>query len=59
MKQNENLEIDFFVGIDMSKDKFDVGVMDKSGVRIGHKKFNNNDLGFEELFTWLSNSLKT
>ncbi len=59
MKQNENSEIDFFVGIDMSKDKFDVGVMDKSGVKIGHKKFKNNDLGFEELFTWLSNSIKT
>lgn len=38
MKVNENLEIDFFVGIDMPKEKFDVGVLDNSGVRIAHKK---------------------
>ena len=59
MKQNENLEIDFFVGIDMSKGKFDVGVLDKSSIKIDHKKFNNNDLGCEELLTWLTSTLNS
>ena len=38
MKQNENLEFDFFIVIDMSQNKFDAGVMYKSDVKIGHKK---------------------
>jgi transposase len=59
MKENENLEIDFFVGIDMSKGKFDVGILDKSGVKVGHKIFNNNDLGCEGLLTWLTETLKS
>lgn len=57
MNENENLEIAFFVGIDMSKVKFDVGVLDKSGNRIAHKKFDNNDVGFEDFMSWLSDSL--
>lgn len=57
MKQNESLEIDFFIGIDMSKSKFDVGVLDKFGNRLFHKIFNNNNLGFEDFLHWVSNSL--
>ena len=57
MKQNESLEIDFFIGIDMSKSKFDVGVLDKFGNRLLHKIFNNNNLGFEDFLHWISNSL--
>lgn len=59
MYQNENLTIDFFVGIDMSKTTFDVGVLDTSGKRIMHRKFNNNTLGFEDFLSWLSTCLNS
>lgn len=59
MNQNENLTIDFFVGIDMSKATFDVGVLDALGKRVMHKRFNNNTLGFEDFLSWLSSKLNS
>lgn len=43
----------FFVGIDMSKSTFDAGILDGNGDKIGHKKFTNNQLGFESFLTWV------
>jgi transposase len=53
------IKVDFFVGIDMSKSKFDVGIIDNLGKKISHKKFNNNDLGFEDFLSWLSLTLNS
>lgn len=47
----------FFVSIDMSKSKF--GIIDNLGKKISHKKFNNNDLGFEVFLSWLSLTLNS
>lgn len=59
MKQIDQFKVDFFVGIDMSKIKFDVGIVDNSGNRIAHKKFINNDLGFEDFVSWLSETVNS
>ena len=44
--------INTFLGIDISKSKFDVAVLLVSG-KYKHKKFDNNLLGFNKLVTWL------
>lgn len=53
MTKNANLsEYSFFVGIDMSKKKFDAAIMDLNGKKICHKKFDNCQLGFNEFLKW-------
>jgi len=42
-----------FVGIDMSKTKFDVCIIDLSGTRLGTKKFDNNACGFTLFLRWV------
>ena len=41
----------FYLGIDISKDKFDVALLD--GKKGKHKVFKNNEDGFERLLEWL------
>lgn len=46
----------------MSKKKFDVGVLNSNGLKVSHKIFNNNRLGFEDFLVWvkeLTNSEET
>jgi transposase len=50
--EKSNLTYSFFIGIDMSKSNFDVGILDANGIRICHKKFKNNQLGFELFLEW-------
>lgn len=52
MSQNCSISYGFFVGIDISKKKFDVGVLDSNGEKISHKVFKNNRLGFEDFLVW-------
>ena len=42
-----------FVGIDMSKKKFDVAILDINGKKIGYKKFDNYVHGFEDFLNWV------
>ena len=46
-------EVDFFLGIDISKDSFDVCVRTHERV-IGSSSFRNNSSGFESLERWMS-----
>lgn len=43
----------FFVGIDMSKQKFDVAILDKNAKKIGHNVFGNNPNGFTLFSAWI------
>lgn len=52
MSQNCAINYGFFVGIDMSKQKFDVGILDSDGKKVSHKVFKNNCLGFEDFLVW-------
>lgn len=52
MNQNCSISYAFFVGIDISKKKFDVGVVDSNGEKVSHKVFKNNRLGFEDFLVW-------
>lgn len=54
MNQNQPIIYAFFVGIDMSKKKFDVGVLNCKGEKVSHKVFNNNILGFEDFLVWVN-----
>ena len=53
MNQNYSISYAFFVGIDMSKEKFDVGILNSNGEKIAHKVFKNNYLGFEDCLIWI------
>lgn len=44
----------FFVGIDISKKKFDAAIIDGNGKKIGHKIFNNNKDSFCDFLEWAS-----
>jgi transposase len=44
----------FFVGIDISKKKFDAAVIDGNGTKIGHKKMGNNSDSFSDFLEWVS-----
>jgi transposase len=44
----------FFVGIDISKKKFDAGILDGTGKKVGHKVFINNPDSFLEFLEWVS-----
>jgi transposase len=52
MSQNCAINYGFFVGIDVSKQKFDAGILDSNGEKVSHKVFKNNRLGFEDFLTW-------
>lgn len=43
----------FFVGIDNSKKKFDAGVLDDNGKKLGHKKFINGNDSFLDFLEWV------
>lgn len=53
MKEIEVQSYSFFVGIDMSKLKFDVAILDTSNKKIGHHHFTNNAEGFVLFSDWL------
>lgn len=53
MKESETNSYSFFVGIDMSKLKFDVAIIDKTNKKIGHRHFENSSLGFEIFAAWV------
>lgn len=44
----------FFVGIDISKKKFDAAIIDGNGKKLGHKIFNNNKDSFCDFLEWAS-----
>jgi transposase len=48
----------FFVGIDISKKKFDAAIIDLNGKKIGHKIFSNNLESFPDLLEWVSTLVK-
>lgn len=59
MLENANSsEYSFFVGIDISQRKFDAALIDLNGKKIGHKKFDNNQVGFVDFFEWLEGIAK-
>lgn len=43
----------FFVGIDMSKLKFDASIIELNGKKLCHKFFNNNADGFVDFLSWV------
>jgi len=49
--------IDSHVGIDIAKAKFDVAVLFSQG-SMRHKSFSNTAQGFEELLTWLKDTVR-
>jgi transposase len=51
---NLSKQYSFFVGIDISKKKFDAGILDGNGKKIGHKKFINSNDSFLEFLEWVS-----
>jgi transposase len=53
MYNNQSENYSFFIGIDISKTKFDVAILDTSGKRKGHKVFNNNAFGFNAMLVWV------
>lgn len=53
MESKEQKDYKLFVGIDVSKLTLDVGLMDPTGKKIGHKRFKNNPFGFESLLDWV------
>ena len=46
-----------FVGIDISKQDFDLALLDKKGVTKETKKFNNSSTGFKKMKQWLENAI--
>jgi transposase len=44
----------FFVGIDISKKKFDAAIIDLNGKKLGHKIFSNNQDSFLDFLEWVS-----
>ena len=54
MSINQTLDIQLFVGIDMSKKKFDACILDLNGKKLGSKKFDNNTFGFDSFIKWVS-----
>lgn len=50
---------ELFVGIDVSKLTFDVGLLNHVGERLGHRCFKNNTFGFESLLEWVSDHVVT
>lgn len=45
-----------FLGIDISKDNFDAGLLDPAAKKPRHKAFPNTQAGFERLREWLGNA---
>lgn len=43
-----------FIGIDVSKKVFDVGIVNDKGERLGHKKFKNEASGFHSFIEWFT-----
>lgn len=54
MQKQQTISYSFFVGIDMSKQKFDVGILDIGGNKISHKHFANTEAGFALFSGWIS-----
>ena len=48
MQINDN-SYSYYAGIDISKDTFDVSVVDQDGTHLVHKQFANNQKGFKDL----------
>ena len=57
--KNDALIYDFFVGIDVSKKTFDVGILSSQGERIAHKRFINNQFGFESFLLWINQRIQS
>lgn len=53
MESKEQKDYRLFVGIDVSKLTLDVGLVNLTGKKIGHKCFKNNPFGFESLLDWI------
>lgn len=53
MARADKKDYNLFVGVDISKAVFDVGVLSNTGIKLGHKKFKNNYFGFESCLEWL------
>lgn len=51
---NFSNDYSFFVGIDMSKKKFDSAIIDANGNRLNHKIFVNNPDSFMDFLEWVS-----
>lgn len=58
MVNTETVGLNYFIGIDMSKLFFDVGILDEEGQKVGHKKFKNTFQGFIDLLDWLDTKLQ-
>jgi transposase len=58
MEANHQKSYDLFVGIDVSKLTLDVGLVDSSGKKTGHRRFKNNLFGFESLLEWMNSHCK-
>ena len=53
MKLEEQLNYKLFIGIDVSKKTIDSAIVNDFGKKIGHKKFANNQFGFDSCLEWL------
>jgi transposase len=48
------MELRFFIGIDVSKDTLDIGLLDaESSETVNHQQVNNNDSGITAMLNWL------
>lgn len=48
------IDYSFFVGIDISKKKFDAAIIDKNGKKLGHKVFVNDRDSFMNFLEWVT-----
>ncbi|MFN8429754.1 MAG: IS110 family transposase [Spirosomataceae bacterium] len=53
MRFDEKKHYKMFVGIDVSKNTLDLGLLDEFGKKKGHKCFKNNSFGFESFLDWI------
>jgi transposase len=53
MNKIQSESYSFFIGIDISKLKFDIAILDYNGKNKVHKIFNNNELGFNSMLGWV------
>jgi transposase len=56
--KNDKNSYSLFAGIDISKEYFDVSVIDQQGKKLGYDRFSNESKGIDEFLQWLLEELK-
>ncbi|WP_224996884.1 IS110 family transposase [Cesiribacter sp. SM1] len=56
--KNDKNVYSLFAGIDISKEYFDVSVIDQQGKKLAYDRFSNDSKGIEKFIQWLIEELK-